>query len=66
MALIQSVEIPVPVSVKVMAENNTQAQHKAKALEQLSTLSLRTLQLLADKSMKPGIEKKLDTYKHLI
>lgn len=67
MALLSKLaDSPVRVSVSVMAENEAQAAAKAKALAQLSNLSLKTLHLLADKSKKPGIEKKLETYKHLI
>lgn len=39
---------------------------KAELLKQISKLSVETLQILADKSKKPGIEQKLKMYKSLI
>jgi hypothetical protein len=39
---------------------------KAEYLKQISRLNVETLQILADKSKKPGIEQKLKMYKSLI
>ncbi len=57
---------PVNVSVQVYAESKGQADAKAKALSQLSTLSLKDLQWLAQASKKPGIDKKLQMAKKFI
>jgi len=37
--------------------------NKAEFLKQISTLGVETLQILAEKSKKPGIEKRLQQYK---
>ena len=39
---------------------------KAAQLQKLATLSVASLDILAEKSGKPGIEKKLQTFKNLI
>ncbi len=40
--------------------------NKADFLKQISTLGIETLQILAEKSKKPGIEKRLQQYKNWI
>lgn len=39
---------------------------KAEHLKLISKLNVETLQILADKSKKPGIEQKLKMYRNLI
>lgn len=40
--------------------------NKAEFLKQISMLGVDTLQILAEKSKKPGIEKRLQQFKSLI
>lgn len=54
------------IAVPVTACDLKEAQEKGKYLSDLSNLSISTLKLLAEKSRKPGIEKKLEQYKNLI
>jgi hypothetical protein len=50
---------PNKVKIEVPAE-------KARQLQKLSTLSVESLNILAEKSGKSGIERKLQTFKNLI
>jgi len=54
------------LEIKIQAPTGSIAQQKKIYLEQLSTMELGTLKILAEKSKKKGISKKLKQFQHLI
>lgn len=60
-------KLPHTVSITVLAESEQDAQVRKAALESIANnLTTANLQVLAEKSRKPGINEKIQQFKFLI
>ena len=66
MGLLSQKSVSHQLEMTVKASSEAEAISKAKALSEISSISLKSLQWLAKVSKKPGIEKKLEMAKKFV